>query len=99
MLIQSYPYITVLKLVTGEEVMTTLTSSDIMSVTASKPLCIVATPQGTQFAPFMVMANPDSVVKIYKSNILAESTPQHNLQKSYEDVTSAILRVAPGTTL
>ena len=96
---QTLPYIGIFKVVTGEEFIAKVTETDMFSFTISKPLCLVATERGTQFAPFMMLNDPEKPISLKTSAVVGTSDPQAKLQEMYEEVTSGIARVAPGTII
>lgn len=93
------PYIGIFKVMTGEEFVAKVLDDNMFGYTIEKPLCLVATERGTQFAPFMMMNDPDKAIALNKSAVVATSVPQGKLRDMYEEITSPIARVAPGTTL
>ena len=85
---QTLPYISVFKISSGEEFITKVVSETDTSYTISKPLCMVGTDRGFQFAPFMMMADMDDDIIIPKPVI--QGKPSKLLLEQYETSTSPI---------
>ena len=85
---QTIPYIAVLKLSSGEELVCKVIEEDAVSYTVSKPLTIGQTPKGVQFVPILMLADPDKNVKIPKPVICG--IPTAELESQYESVTTGI---------
>ena len=85
---QDTPYIRVFKLGSGEEFIGKVVSETVVSYNVSKPMCLVPTEKGLQFAPFMMLADQSSEVVIPKPVIY--SAPADSLTTQYESVTSGI---------
>lgn len=84
------PYIGVFKLATGEEIIARVVDNSNSVITLKTPLCMVATQKGFQFAPLMVMADPDKSILLNLSAIVAASMPAPELEGQYESVTTGI---------
>lgn len=85
---QTLPYIGVFKLTSGEEFIAKVIDETMISLTVSKPLCMVPTERGLQFAPLMMMADLESTVQIPKPVI--QSKPNDKLLGQYESATTGI---------
>lgn len=82
------PYIGVFKLNSGEEFIGKVVDETETSYTVSKPLCMVPTERGYQFAPLMMMADLDANVQIPKP--VMQGKPNDQLLNQYESATSGI---------
>ena len=82
------PYVAILKLVTGEEIITKVVEESTDSFTVKNPLCMVPTKEGWQFAPLLMMADIDKTINIPKPVISA--TPDTKLITQYESITTGI---------
>ena len=85
---QTLPYIGVFKLNSGEEFIAKVVDETMVSLTVSKPLCMVPTERGYQFAPLMMMADLDANVQIPKP--VMQGKPNDQLLNQYESATSGI---------
>lgn len=88
------PYISVFKIQTGEEFIAKITAETMMNFTISKPLCMVPTEKGLQFAPLLMMGDLDKPVTLNKTNVVATVPPQAKLETAYEEATSPIVRLS-----
>lgn len=86
---QTLPYIGIFKLKSSEEFIGKVIEESATTYTISKPLCMVSTQQGLQFAPLVMMADLDEPVIIPKPVITA--TPNSQIQTQYETATSGIV--------
>ena len=84
------PYIGILKLATGEEIITTVSEDTLTSMIVKNPLCMVATDRGFQFAPFMMMADASKDITINRSSVVATTVPTPELEGQYESVVTGI---------
>lgn len=82
------PYISVFKTHSGEEFIAKVVDESITSYTVEKPLCMIPTERGLQFAPFMMMADPEKEVSLPKPMIT--SAPREQICNQYEAATSKI---------
>jgi hypothetical protein len=82
------PYIAVFKTGAGEEFIGKVVDETMASYAVSTPLCMVGTQKGLQFAPFLMMADPDKPITIPKPVIVATPAPQ--LEAQYESATTGI---------
>jgi hypothetical protein len=87
--IRNTPYIAVFKTGPGEEFIAKVVEETSAEYSVEKPLCMVATQQGFQFAPFIMMADMDKAITIPKPVIVA--IPASKLQSQYEQATSSIV--------
>lgn len=89
---QTLPYVGVFKLGSGEEFIAKVTDETMMGFTISKPLCMVATDKGYQFAPLVMMGDIDADVLLPKPVI--QTTPNKQLLEQYESTISPIIRAS-----
>lgn len=82
------PYIAVFKTGSGEEFIAKVVDETLGSFTIEQPLCVVATQNGMQFAPFLMLADPESKINIPKPIITA--IPNSAFESQYESATSKI---------
>jgi len=82
------PYITVLKLSSGEEFICKVVEETAMAYLISKPLSLGQTSKGLQFIPVLILADPDKPISIPKPVIQAEVAP--DIESQYESVTTGI---------
>jgi uncharacterized protein (DUF1499 family) len=85
---QDLPYIGIFKTAAGEEFIGKIVDETMMSYSVKSPLCMVATQQGFQFAPFIMMADPEKAINVPKPVITAIPAPK--LQEQYEQAVSPI---------
>lgn len=84
------PYIGIFKLSTGEEIITQVISYTPTDYTIKNPLCMVATAQGYQFAPVLIMAEPGKPIELDKSLTVMRGFPGIELEGQYESALSGI---------
>lgn len=82
------PYIAVLKLSSGEELVCKIVDEDTQSYTVTKPLTLGQTAKGVQFIPVLMLADPDKPVIIPKPLIVGSAPPE--LESQYESITTGI---------
>lgn len=85
---QTVPYIGVFKLSSGEEFIGKVIDETMMSLTISKPLCMVPTERGLNFAPLIMMGDLDAPVVIPKP--VMQTKPNEQILNHYESSTSGI---------
>jgi uncharacterized protein (DUF1499 family) len=85
---QDLPYIGIFKTAAGEEFIGKVVDETMMSYSVKNPLCMVATQQGFQFAPFIMMADPEKAISVPKPVITGIPAPK--LQEQYEQAISPI---------
>ena len=85
---QTMPYVGVFKISSGEEFIGKVVNETATSYTISKPLCMVGTDKGFQFAPFIMMGDMDSDVELPKPVI--KTRPNNKILEQYETATSPI---------
>lgn len=85
---QTVPFIGVFKINSGEEFICRVTRETETTYTASKPLCMVGTDRGFQFAPFIMMGDMDADITIPKPVI--QTLPNKAILDQYEAATSTI---------
>lgn len=84
------PYIGVFKLATGEEIITTVVEDTPSAFMVKNPLCMVPTQKGYQFAPLLMMADPDHPYTLNKATLVVYGSPVPELEGQYESVTTGI---------
>ena len=84
------PYNTVMKLTTGEEIITKVVEETTEDYVIEKPLQMVMGAQGPQFAPFMMMADPDKKIPLAKRCVIVSAAANPKLEEQYESLTSSI---------
>jgi hypothetical protein len=82
------PFVGVFKIASGEEFIGNVVAETATSYTVSKPLCMVGTDKGFQFAPFIMMGDMDADVEIPKPVI--QTTPNKMIEEQYVTSTSVI---------
>jgi len=82
------PYIGIFKTQAGEEFIGKVVDENATEYQVKSPLCMVATDKGFQFAPFIMMADPDKFVTIPKPIITG--VPASKLREQYEQAISPI---------
>ena len=82
------PYITVLKMPSGEEFICKVISETDTHYIVSKPLTLGQTAQGVRFIPVLMLADPEKNVEIPKPVIVG--TPAVEMENQYESLTSGI---------
>jgi hypothetical protein len=85
---KTMPYIGIFKMPTGEEVIAKVTADTDTYYSVKNPLCMVASQKGYQFAPYLLMADPEKPINIPKPIITAD--PVAELAGQYESVVSGI---------
>lgn len=88
MLKQKLPYIAVFKTNTGEEFIAEVTEESENAFQVKHPLCIVMGDKGAQFAPYLMLADPEKPTIIPRPVITA--SPTENLTTQYKSVTTGI---------
>jgi hypothetical protein len=84
------PFVAILKLTTGEEIIASIREVTDTEYMAKSPLQMVMSAQGAQFAPWMMMADPAKTVPIKRAYILAEAVANPGLESQYESITTGI---------
>ena len=92
------PYIGVFKLPTGEEIIARVVDEDENRFTVEKPLQILATQQGLQFAPIFIMGDHSSVTDIPRSGTL-RTRPGSEFESQYKSAISGIVLPKPGNII
>ena len=85
---QEVPYIGIFKTLSGEEFIGKVIEETLTAYHIKSPFCMLATQQGLQFAPFIMMADPDKVIVVPKPIITG--IPENKLQEQYEQAISPI---------
>lgn len=94
---QTTPYIVVFKLPSGEEFITKVVDETATTYTVFKPLCMVPTEKGFQFAPLIMMGDIETNVILTKPVICA--TPNAQLLAQYESTISPIIMPQKGSII
>lgn len=82
------PYIGIFKTQAGEEFIGKVVDENATEYQVKSPLCMVATDKGFQFAPFIMMADPEKPVIVPKPIITG--VPASKLQEQYEQAITPI---------
>jgi len=82
------PYIGIFKTQAGEEFIGKVVDENATEYQIKSPLCMVATDKGFQFAPFIMMADPEKPVIVPKPIITG--VPASKLQEQYEQAITPI---------
>jgi len=82
------PYIGIFKTQAGEEFIAKVVEETMLAYHVKSPLCMVATEKGFQFAPFLIMADPEKVVVLPKPMIAGVPAPK--LEEQYEQAITPI---------
>lgn len=84
------PYIRIFKLSTGEEIIARVVSEETTEYLIEKPLQMAMGQRGLQFAPFMMMVDPDKKIGLKKDKIVADAPPVKEIEGQYESITTGI---------
>lgn len=84
------PYIHVFKISSGEELIAKVTKEDEDGYTIDHPLTMAMGQRGLQFAPFMVMVDPDKSLVLRRDKVVADAAPLKELESQYESITTGI---------
>jgi hypothetical protein len=84
------PYIRVFKLSTGEEIIARVVDEDRGEFIIEKPLQMAMGQRGLQFAPFMMMVDPDKNLGLKKDKVVADGPPVREIEGQYESITTGI---------
>ena len=82
------PYIGIFKTQAGEEFIGKVVDENATEYQIKSPLCMVATDKGFQFAPFIMMADPEKPVIVPKPIITG--VPASKLQEQNEQAITPI---------
>jgi hypothetical protein len=85
---QETPYIGIFKTQAGEEFIGKVVEETMLAYQVKTPLCMIATEKGLQFAPFIMMADPEKSITVPKPIITG--VPERKLQEQYEQAISPI---------
>jgi hypothetical protein len=88
---QNIPNIQVLKLDSGEEIIANIVQHDADNYWVNNPFVLIAGQSGLQFSPYLLMADPNAKVKIFRSHVLAECDPSKGILDGYEKATSTLV--------
>jgi len=84
------PFVAVFKLETGEEIIAKIIHETETGYAVKNPLQMIMGQRGAQFAPWMMMADPNKAIDIKKSSIIGETTAEPGLESQYESITTGI---------
>jgi hypothetical protein len=96
---KDFPYISVFKVSTGEEMICKVVGEMPMAWLIEQPLCMVAIQKGMQFAPFLMMADPKKALPLNKASVLVKTDPVAELEGQYESVTTGIALPQKGSII
>ncbi len=85
---QDLPYIGIFKTQSGEEFIGKVVEETMLAYQVKTPLCMVSTEKGLQFAPFIMMADPEKSITVPKPVITG--VPAGKLQEQYEQAITPI---------
>lgn len=86
---QEVPYIGIFKTLSGEEFIGKVVDETATSYQIKSPFVVINTNNGPQFAPYLIMSDPEKEVTIPKPVITG--IPQKKLQEQYEQAISPIV--------
>lgn len=92
---QQTPYISIFKLIGGEEFICKVVEETADTYVVSKPLTIGQTSQGVHFIPVLMMADQEKEIIIPKP--LIKGKPSAELQSQYESATTGIVMPKSGS--
>ena len=81
-----------LRMLTGEEVVTTLVSEDAVEVTVDRPMVIATGPEGMGLVPFLFTVDPSRKIKINRAAIAV-------MCKTNEEISSGYTQKVTGLTV
>ncbi len=92
----------VFKLINGEEIISEIHDHNVNHFELKNPANIMLQPtqngqMGVGIAPYMPYA--DGNVKLYKSSIASEATPEQNMINEYNRIFGAGIEIAPASAL
>jgi hypothetical protein len=79
-----------IKLVSGEELLAKLISSDMMGYVVSKPLVCVISHQGMGLTQWMLTASMDQYINLPNTSVLAISKTRKDIADQYIESTTSI---------
>ena len=85
---QKTPYVSILKMPSGEEFICKVVEETDTHYVVSKPLTLGQTAKGIQFIPILMLADPEKNVTIPKPVIVG--IPDPKTESQYESMTSGI---------
>lgn len=74
----------------GDEIVARFVQEDTTSITISKPLALMATPQGIGLGPFAFTVDPDAKLKLNKSTVVFVAKTESQMANQYMTSTSGI---------
>lgn len=87
------PYVVVLKMTTNEEVVATIISEDMNTMTVLQPLVMVGVGYEFEFSPYVVMSNFEKPVVIFKRAMIAKTYPGPEALESYKKVVQSMVKM------
>lgn len=82
-----------IKTINGDELVARLVQASADGYKVSKPLAIMATPQGIGLGPFAFTVNPDTQIQINKTAIIFIAKTDPEMAKQYISSTTGIKMV------
>ena len=82
-----------IKTINGDEIVARLVQALVDGYKVSKPLAIMATPQGIGLGPFAFTVNPETQILINKSAVVFIAKTDADMAKQYINSTSSIKMV------
>lgn len=80
-----------IKTAAGEELVARLVEEKIGKIVVSKPLAIMATPNGMGLGPFMFTVSPDAKIELNTNAVLAIVKTEANMAKQYITSTTGVV--------
>lgn len=74
----------------GDEIVARFVQEDTNTITVSKPLALMATPQGIGLGPFAFTVDPDAKLKINKNTVVFVAKTESQMAGQYMTSTSGI---------
>jgi len=90
MIKEKLPYIRIFKMITGDEIIAKVVEETTDEFLVEKALHLVQGQQGIQFAPYLILADPDKQFSINKNLVPANAPPVDKLVTQYLSLTSGI---------
>ena len=78
----------------GDEIVARFVQEDDKTITVSKPLALMATPQGIGLGPFAFTIDPDAKLKINKSTTVFVAKTESQMASQYMTSTSGIAKAS-----
>jgi hypothetical protein len=74
----------------GDEIVARFVQEDTNTITVSKPLALMATPNGIGLGPFAFTIDPDAKLKINKNTVIFIAKTEESMAGQYMTSTSGI---------